>query len=398
MKKIITMAIAAMFSAVTFAQEVSERVMRIQTIDGETTPLLLDKVQDISFEEITPLSMDIEVSNITETSMDIEFPMPSGCKYWLMCIQKEELTGTDLEVRQAIKEKYNDKFSESKFLRIPNFEAGTTYYIYALMYDQDGVVAGLSKTSATTLNAQQQATDEFSIDVTDVTKTIATVSYTPKDNAMSYYYFVVSEADRAKMIEKYGDIQTADLEYLQYSAEQADYGLSEYLSYILVSGPKTKDTRDIIQSNLEPGTKYYAYCYGMNTDGSFTTGVYEKEFTTEAAVPSNNVINCEVVRTYTDGCDVKVTTTNDDPYMIDAQSKEVWENYLSAANGDKTLAAKQILSRSYGGYADNYTKKGNQEYKVEVGSADTDYVLIIYGFDAAITTDVQTVEFRTLAK
>lgn len=398
MKKIITMAIAAMFSAVTFAQEVSERVMRIQTIDGETTPLLLDKVQDISFEEITPLSMDIEVSNITETSMDIDFPMPSGCKYWLMCIQKEELTGTDLEVRQAIKEKYNDKFSESKFLRIPNFEAGTTYYIYALMYDQDGVVAGLSKTSATTLNAQQQATDEFSIDVTDVTKTTATVSFTPKDNAMTYYYFVVSEADRAKMIEKYGDIQTADLEYLQYSAEQINYGLSEYLSYILVSGPKTKDTRDIIQSNLEPGTKYYAYCYGMNTDGSFTTGVYEKEFTTEAAVPSNNVINCEVVRTYADGCDVKVTTTNDDPYMIDAQSKEVWENYLSAANGDKTLAAKQILSRSYGGYADNYTKTGNQEYKVEVGSADTDYVLIIYGFDAAITTDVQTVEFRTLAK
>lgn len=398
MKKIITMAIAAMFSAVTFAQEVSERVMRIQTIDGETTPLLLDKVQDISFEEITPLSMDIEVSNITETSMDIEFPMPSGCKYWLMCIQKEELTGTDLEVRQAIKEKYNDKFSESKFLRIPNFEAGTTYYIYALMYDQDGVVAGLSKTSATTLNTQQQATDEFSIDVTDVTKTTATVSFTPKDNAMTYYYFVVSEADRAKMIEKYGDIQTADLEYLQYSAEQADYGLSEYLSYILVSGPKTKDTRDIIQSNLEPGTKYYAYCYGMNTDGSFTTGVYETEFTTEAAVPSNNVINCEVVRTYADGCDVKVTTTNDDPYMIDAQSKEVWENFLSAANGDKTLAAKQILSRSYGGYADNYTKKGNQEYKVEVGSADTDYVLIIYGFDAAITTDVQTVEFRTLAQ
>lgn len=398
MKKIITMAIAAMFSAVTFAQEVSERVMRIQTIDGMTTPLLLDKVQDISFEEITPLSMDIEVSNITETSMDIDFPMPSGCKYWLMCIQKEELTGTDLEVRQAIKEKYNDKFSESKFLRIPNFEAGTTYYIYALMYDKDGVVAGLSKTSATTLNAQQYATDEFSIDVTDVTKTTATVSYTPKDNAMTYYYFVVSEADRAKMIEKYGDIQTADLEYLQYSAEQADYGLSEYLSCILVSGPKTKDTRDIIQSNLEPGTKYYAYCYGMNTDGSFTTGVYETEFTTEAAAPSNNVINCEVVRTYADGCDVKVTTTNDDPYMIDAQSKEVWENYLSAANGDKTLAAKQILSRSYGGYADNYTKKGNQEYKVEVGSADTDYVLIIYGFDAAITTDVQTVEFRTLAK
>ena len=43
-------------------------------------------------------------------------------------------------------------------------------------------------------------------------------------------------------------------------------------------------------------------------------------------------------------------------------------------------------------------KEGNQGYKVEVGSADTDYVLIIYGFDAAITTGAQTVEFRTLAQ
>ena len=57
----------------------------------------------------------------------------------------------------------------------------------------------------------------------------------------------------------------------------------------------------------------------MNNDGSFTTGMYEKEFTTEAVAPSNNVISCEVVKTYADGCDVKVTTTNDDPYMIDAQ-------------------------------------------------------------------------------
>lgn len=54
--------------------------------------------------------------------------------------------------------------------------------------------------------------------MTDVTKTTATVSFTPKDNAMTYYYFVASEADRAKMIEKYCDIQTADFEYLQYSA------------------------------------------------------------------------------------------------------------------------------------------------------------------------------------
>ena len=151
MKKIITMAIAALLSVTAFAQEKKDNVIKITTTDKESEIMMLNTVESISFEEVTPLTMDIEVSNITKNSMDIDFPMPEGCKYWLMCIQKEELTGTDIEVRQAIKEKYNDKFSESKFLRIPNFEAGTTYYIYALMFDQDGVAAGLAETSATTL-------------------------------------------------------------------------------------------------------------------------------------------------------------------------------------------------------------------------------------------------------
>ena len=145
------MAIAALLSVTAFAQEKKDNVIKITTTDKESEIMMLNTVESISFEEVTPLTMDIEVSNITKNSMDIDFPMPEGCKYWLMCIQKEELTGTDIEVRQAIKEKYNDKFSESKFLRIPNFEAGTTYYIYALMFDQDGVAAGLAETSATTL-------------------------------------------------------------------------------------------------------------------------------------------------------------------------------------------------------------------------------------------------------
>lgn len=152
MKKIITMAVAALFSAATFAQETNDNVMRIKTVDGETTSLMLNTVKDITITEVTPLAMDIEVTGVTQTSMDIDFPMPDGCRYWLMCIQKEEITGTDSEMRKTIQARYNDRFSESKYLRIPNFEPGTTYYIYALMYDMDGVPAGIAKTSATTLS------------------------------------------------------------------------------------------------------------------------------------------------------------------------------------------------------------------------------------------------------
>ena len=145
MKKIITMAIAALLSVSAFAQKEGDRIMRISTIDGDKTPFILNDVKEITFEEIIPL-------NIQSTQMDIDFPMPEGCKNWLFAMRTEPFTGTDLEMRQEMKEKFNDNFNKSKFLRIPSLKPGTKYYIYALMYDHDGVVAGFAQTSATTLS------------------------------------------------------------------------------------------------------------------------------------------------------------------------------------------------------------------------------------------------------
>ena len=152
MKKIITMAIAALLSVSAFAQKEGDRIMRISTIDGDKTPFILNDVKEITFEEIIPLTMDIEVSNIQSTQMDIDFPMPEGCKNRLFAMRTEPFTGTDLEMRQEMKEKFNDNFNKSKSLRIPHLKPGTKYYIYALMYDHDGVVAGFAQTSATTLS------------------------------------------------------------------------------------------------------------------------------------------------------------------------------------------------------------------------------------------------------
>lgn len=395
MKKLIILTIAAMMSAISFAQTSADIVMRTHTADGSMTPLLTKNIKDICFEEITPLTMDITVSNIKQDAMDIDFPMPEGCKFWLMCFTKEQITGTDKEVRMAIKAKFNDEFKESKFLRIPKLDPGTTYYIYALMFDNDGVPAGIAKASATTLPATK---DQFTIEVKDVTKTSATVTFTPKDNAMTYYYFVVSNATRQQMIDKYENIQNADLEFLKYNAQRGGYDLNFYLGQILAKGPVTKDARDIAQGNLTPGTVYYAYCYGMNSDGSFTTDVYEQKFSTEAVTPSKNVITCEVVKTYSNGCDVKTTTTNGDPYIIDAQPKATWEKALSQHQGNAVETANELLRIAYSGYADNYTVTGNYEGKKDAGSPDTEYVLIVCGFDSAVTTDVQIIPFKTLAQ
>lgn len=73
MKKIITMAIAALLSVTAFAQEKKDNVIRITTTDNESEIMMLNTVENISFEEVTPLTMDIEVSNITKTPWTLIF-------------------------------------------------------------------------------------------------------------------------------------------------------------------------------------------------------------------------------------------------------------------------------------------------------------------------------------
>ena len=135
----------------------------------------------------------------------------------------------------------------------------------------------------------------------------------------------------------------------------------------------------------------------MNADGNCTTDVYETQFTTDDVTPSDNVLSCEVVKTYSNGCDVKVTASNNDPYIVEAQPKAAWDKYLSNNGNDAVKAASEILRVSYSD-ADNYTVTGNYEGKKEVGSSNTEYVLIVCGYDSGVTTDVQVVPFKTLAE
>ena len=77
-----------------------------------------------------------------------------------------------------MKKRYMEDWRESKYLQIPGLKDNTTYYIYALLYDNDGVPAGLSRATATT---KAKANDEFSVNVTDIKSNTATVTFTPKD-------------------------------------------------------------------------------------------------------------------------------------------------------------------------------------------------------------------------
>lgn len=393
MKKFIATIAAALMTTAAMAQQPGEGVLRIHTTDGEVTPVLTKNIKNITFEQVTPLAMDIDVEETGTDYLLIDFPMPEGCSKWLMHIGTEELTGSERDVRMAVKARYNDEFRESKYLMIPGMQPATTYYIYALLYDQDGVPAGVSRATATT---QEKVQDEFQVSVSDVAASTATVTFTPKDDTQKYYAFIVSDATRQTMIEKYGGVIESDQAYWDYMAEQYGFDLDFYLGQILYQGTKTVDAKEFCGQALSPETKYWAYCFGVNpANGEATTEVYEQAFTTTATAASDNVLTVSVTQTYSDGCDVEVKTTNNDKYILDVQSQEVWNRFLDRNDGDAQKAAAAIISTAYGGNVDQYLKQGDFSGKLSYGQADTDCVIIACGYDGGVTTDVQAIPFHT---
>lgn len=66
-------------------------------------------------------------------------------------------------------------------------------------------------------------------------------------------------------------------------AKSWDMSLSEYLDFSLYKGNEIDDTKTFPYSDLEEGTEYVAYAYGVNTaDGTANTTVEKFTFTTES--------------------------------------------------------------------------------------------------------------------
>ena len=126
MKKIIATIAASVLSVAAMAQKPGDGVLRIHTTDGEVTPIFTKNIKSMTFEEVTPLTMNIDVEETGTDYILVDFPMPEGCSHWLMYVGDEELVGDDRDVRIEMKKRYMEDWRESKYLQIPGLKDNTT--------------------------------------------------------------------------------------------------------------------------------------------------------------------------------------------------------------------------------------------------------------------------------
>lgn len=392
--KLAMLAAALLMATAAQAQQTGGGVLRIHTNDGATAAFMMADVQDMEFAPVEPLSMDIGVESVSATEAVIDFPMPPGCSKWLMLVSPEPLAGgTERLRRQAMRERYQDEFADSKYFRLPVLQPQTTYHAYAMLYDADGVVAGLSEATFTT----QPGSAAFALGV-QPSASDAAITITPADGfGGKYYAFVVSEADHATMMARYGSLPEADRAFWQDMAAMAGASVEDWVDALALSGATTVQASALTGAPLAARTAYVAYCYGVSADGTPTTEVAEQAFSTTAPAESANRLSVSVTRAYADGCDVIVGTTNADQYIIDVQSLDAWQRVLARHDGDERAAAAAIIATAYGTSVGGYLRQGDFSGRLSYGQPATECVVIACGYDGGVTTPVATATFTTLA-
>ena len=253
----------------------------------------------------------IEISGITTSGVTVAVTPASDDTYYFDVVEKAYydsysdkslfLTDYVAEIKAYIDELngygYGISFADfvSSGYDIYDFEglldANTEYVAVAFGLSTDGVVTTtptvkefktLGDGGNTGGGSDNSSNNTFSISVTDISSTSANVTVTPSNN--DTYYFDVVDKEFYDSYSNKADIATDYVAYLkEIVAEYTSYGYDISLSDLLSSGSDTY----YFDGNLDPNTDYYAVAFGVSANGTVTTDVTAKAFTTTGSTGGN---------------------------------------------------------------------------------------------------------------
>lgn len=228
----------------------------------------------------------------------------------------------------------------------------------------------------------------FTFDITDITASSAVITCTPSVNDQTYFFDCMEKS-------QYDQIHTSDevftaalLESLEAMGAEYNMSLEQVLSQLLSTGVDVWDPNGLTSS-----TEYVAYAFGLNTDGTVTSTVSTKSFTTKEATGGSDTgswlgewdaTSTGSLRWYTEGQYLNVAYEENRPMdlhftITEEQGLTVlygWSQVDSSlpalcevnANGDLEVYAGVTVGSASGGYTPTWSG-----YSIVNGS---DYSLI----------------------
>ena len=233
-------------------------------------------------------------------------------------------------------------------------------------------------------------TTKFTINVSDITSTSAVVDVEASDISV-YFLFDIVSVDRYNAFATAEDFAKSRIAKVQAKAAEEGVTFVDAL---------TLGTGTLECTELKGGVEYYAYAFGLTAEGTPTTDVTLKSFTTEPWA-SDNAFTMEVYSIAVNGATISVNATNsDDKFYCNRIEKERYDEYdgeniacliLEELKKECENSGKSLTSKLY-------------KNKVKLSLAglltpDTNYIAYAFGVSESgeVTTDIIIEPFKTVS-
>lgn len=245
------------------------------------------------------------------------------------------------------------------------------------IYLKDGSVVQYNTENIDSVKFEEQRPAAV-ITVSDVTLSSANFVIEP-DAAVGTYNFGVVEKTTYDGYASVEALNAAELERLQAEADEWWMTLPEYLEFALYNS--SEGTKEFTRDNLNAGTEYVAFVYGLSTDGKVTTPIVTEEFQTGAlqAVEFNLSVSSLAAKTGI----VEANPESDLYYYLGYTSAEAYEESFHGSDAEllDNALAQVVNNMIMGGTFESLARKGATQLQMSGLVPGTDYYAIAFGME-----------------
>lgn len=226
----------------------------------------------------------------------------------------------------------------------------------------------------------------FKIDVQVLSAYSATVTYTPVSYNDGYLFLVMDAAGFERYL-SYGTMDSlfaSDLEWLLYQADHNGMTLEQFFEragqvYALNGG-----VTEMLYSDLDRESEYYAYCYGLNGDGVPQTEVVYKKFKTEVVQTVDMTFTGRATDITKYSAKLEIEPSTDEYYYFYTYVSEMdMALYDLYAIMDNMVLNVKAYAEELGIPVTDYLCKGDDKSDASGLWAGTEYTVVAWGMDEA---------------
>ncbi len=365
-------------------------------------------------------SFEVTFDEINEDAVTVTITPSSEVDYYYVCLASDTEKYLGGEEKLIVLDQLSQPNAEQLIFRgeqtltFGGLIAHSHYRLLYFQYDSEAknIFGKLHRSERITT---PNGTEEFAIDVTDITGLSANVKITPNDPEMSYFWWIEEMEQYDEWFDNSDNLLIQnDFGFWQYYADLEGLNWKEVMGWDLTSGVTT-DSSDSLYNLLMWDNEYMVYVYGLDSDGNLLTQMTKKQFKTNPKPAAKDVtFDIQIESTEWDvafnkfAVSAKITPSDPEAkFYVTITNMSWYDWYFTSDNtgrSDEDYIQYQILlnaSKQSWELLEDFRMQGETVYKPHESrnqyfSPNREYGVFVFGLDEnGPTTPLKIYEFTT---